>query len=520
MGIVLGALSGLLLAFGVPPFSAPFFSLLAFAPLIFLAAKKPFVARRQLLTAGAVAGGIAAFSMSYYVFHDFAWPPDSPTVLTFIRWSPILWALLGAIAGGFGLVLYRTLRSPSLLQNAALGASIYALLEQSMQLVTGHYYLWALAYSAAFLPASFLLASLGGELLVSFSVAFIGALLGELMAAERPGRMRALWQTLALFAGVAILCTADAYYLYGSGASAQNLRVAAIQTGSRDAVAFAHDYDGTLSFPALASKLGDTAAQGSNLIVYPLAVVNEVLYTDAPPVQGYGQLKFLPRSALESWMRANAPASSTVVTWDITYQGGEYLQNYDFWSAGGLASSYSKRRPYAFTEYTPSFAHLGFGPTPAPISAGQNDGLTTLQSGITLADLQCSEVHLPSLASEGGKRAQLFLAIGLEWIFPADMGEEYSLEAAQYRAAENNIPAVRATAEGPSALIDAHGKIIERLDFNETGVLAGMLAISQSHRSTLYAYLGDYPLYAGIAALFLLAGIRLRKKFRFPGTRG
>ena len=524
MFILLGVLSGLLLAFAIPPYSVAFFSLFIFAPLVFLGAQQSPLPRRELFASGFIAGAIGAASLSYAVFHAFAWPTDAPAILTLIHWSPILWALLGGCTGGFGLLIYRSLRSGSPIKNAALFAGMYILFEQLLQFITGHYYVGALAYTATSTPISFGIASLGGELFVSFTIAFVGALLGE--GAYKfliPAACARTLRHIAILFVIAVCAYAgNAYYLYGTPAATRDLRVATIQTGSRDAITFATTTaNGLLAFPQFADELVGASSGGSDLIVYPLAVSNSALYAGTAPAQNYDKLPFTNRSAFAAWMGAHAPASTTVVSWDINYQGGDYFQNYDFWQNGALIDSYSKREPYAFTEYTPTFAHFGFGPYPVPVAPGNGSGLTTVD-GFTIADLQCSEVHLASLARAGAASAQLFLAIGLEWIFPGPMGEVYSLKAAQYRAAENNIFAIRATAEGPSAFISSSGWPVQTMNFNAIGSMQATLAIPLTHRATLYSLFGNYPLYAGILALFVCALLQKKRsgRIKFPGTRG
>jgi apolipoprotein N-acyltransferase len=517
MPLALGLSSGLLLVLALPPVSLPFVSFFAFSPLVWLAASRSRT-KKDIFLAGCVAGAMGIGFISRAIFGDFAWPADAPLVLEFIHWSFIVWAIALGCAGGAGLLAYRWLRTPFPFLNAALFAGMYIALESALQFITGHYYLGALAYTVTFLRAPFALAPLGGELLVSFVVAFISALLGEIAALKRKERTRALLWAGAACIGAAAICLADAYYLYPSGALAQEIRVAAIQAGSRNAFVYANDYGGALSFPALAETVNDIARSGSDLIIYPSAVVNDVVYTGAPPAVGYEGLRFLPRAVFESWMADNMPASSTVVTWDIAYSAGAYQQDYNFWSGGALSGIYSKRRPYAFTEYTPSFAHFGFGPTPAPITAGTGTGLTTLANGLIVENLQCSEIHLASMARQTSPQAQLLLAIGLEWILPADLGENYSLEATRYRAAENNLPAVRATLEGPSALIDPRGAVVERLGFDQEGVLRGTLRVPLSHRPTLYALAGDYPLLVALAILYAAALLQKRSRAISPDT--
>ncbi|HVV15218.1 MAG TPA: nitrilase-related carbon-nitrogen hydrolase [Candidatus Paceibacterota bacterium] len=518
MSLVFAAASGVLLALALPPFSAPLFSLMAFAPVVFVAARRAPIPAKHLFVAGFIAGALPGASLSAFIFTGFAWPSDAPFVLELIHCSPVLWALLFGCVGGGCIVLYRAFRFDSILLNAALFAGAYVTLESALQWVTGHYYLGALAYTTGFLPASFAGAALGGEALVSFTVALAGALAGELLAAPRGQRRRALALAAYLALAAWLLCFAHERYLGGAPAP-REMRVAVVQAGPRDALPFANVYQDRLTFPALAAALREAGAQGNELVVYPAAVANEVAYEGAPPADGYGELRFFPRRALDDWMRENAPASSTVVTWDLAYRGGEYFQTYHFWHSGTLAAAYDKRNLFAFTEYAPAYASFGFGPTPAPLSAGTGSGVVELESGVVAASLQCSEIHLAGLARRDAKGAGFFLNMGFEWILPEDAGEAYSLTAARYRAAENNIPAVRASIEGPSALIDARGAVVKSLGFRQQGLLQGTLEIPEARRATLYSLAGSYPLYAAIAALFLAAYAR-KKNIRFPGTRG
>jgi apolipoprotein N-acyltransferase len=513
-----GAGAGILFALGNPPFSVPLLCVFALAPLAYLATRSR--SGKEALIGGFLAGGIALGVESYFIFHAFAWPStSSEAFLRFLHWSPVLWSALTGLLFGGGLLLYRRIRSNNALMNAGVLASLYLGFESAVQFVTGHYYLGSFSFDAANIPGAFALASLGGEAFVSFCVAFVGAYMGEWFAAPSSARSRSLAR-FALLAG----CVAGAAFAHEAWLShagpADELRVAAVQTGPRAQASFARLYNGEITFNQLSAALSDAARGGADLILYPFAVINGALYAGTLPSQSYGSLAFAPQASVDEWMREHAPASSTVVTWDISYENGRYYQNYDFWSGGSRAAQYRKRFPYAFAEYTPAFGHFGFGPAPAPITPGDKPGIVTLPSGLAASNLQCSEIHLASVARGDARAAQFFLNIGFEWILPGSWGEEYSLAAARYRAAENNIPAVRSSIDGPSALIDRRGNIVAKISADEENTLIGTLSVPKAHRPTLYSVFGQMPLYIGICALLTYARFRALRRSKSPDIPG
>lgn len=78
------------------------------------------------------------------------------------------------------------------------------------------------------------------------------------------------------------------------------------------------------------------------------------------------------------------------------------------------------------------------------------------------------------------------------------------LALAQLRAAEQGLPMIRAANTGVSAMIDAHGRVVEALAMNTHGVID--VALPPALSPTLYARIGDIP--ALILTIFVtLAGI-------------
>ncbi len=82
------------------------------------------------------------------------------------------------------------------------------------------------------------------------------------------------------------------------------------------------------------------------------------------------------------------------------------------------------------------------------------------------------------------------------------------------RAVENNIPVVRASLLGPSAVIDRSGRVTAYLPKGQGGVLEGSVSVAPGKR-TLFGAWGNLPLYA---LLCLSIGCALAAKFL--GRRG
>ena len=91
-------------------------------------------------------------------------------------------------------------------------------------------------------------------------------------------------------------------------------------------------------------------------------------------------------------------------------------------------------------------------------------------------------------------------AIRPDWIFNAtndawfgtSIGPEQHLAAARMRAVEEGLPVLRAANTGISAVIDARGRVLARLDLEHTGVLD--VPLPPALPRTLYARFGDWTL--------------------------
>ena len=142
-----------------------------------------------------------------------------------------------------------------------------------------------------------------------------------------------------------------------------------------------------------------------------------------------------------------------------------------------LLGVYDKHHLVPFGEYMPFaqlLAPLGLrklvsvaadftpGPPPRPVNL----------PGLTVQPLICYEALFPGLSAKGGgPRSQLLVNISDDAWFGRDVGPRQHLNIASYRAIEEGLPMIRVTPTGVSAVIDGHGRALQRLDPGAAGVI-------------------------------------------------
>src|SRR5574337_990879 len=103
-------------------------------------------------------------------------------------------------------------------------------------------------------------------------------------------------------------------------------------------------------------------------------------------------------------------------------------------------------------DYTPLWAQrLGLYSTPYDVTAGAPDNHASLD-GISVGSLLCSELDQADLGRQTAATSSLIIAAGSEAMFVDDVASEFSVRAAQFRAAENHVPVVRGNMLGPSVI--------------------------------------------------------------------
>lgn len=179
------------------------------------------------------------------------------------------------------------------------------------------------------------------------------------------------------------------------------------------------------------------------------------------------------------------------------------VQAYD--SSGNSLAGYTKHHLVPFGEYVPFGEWLpikrlteGLG----DFTPGPGPGTLALPGIPLVAIAICYEIIFPSHVVDRLVRPDwIFNATNDAW-FGISIGPEQHLAAAKMRAVEEGLPVIRAANTGISAVIDARGEIVSRLDTGVTGVIDARLPGADNE--TFYARFGDWMLLALVGSAWAL----------------
>ena len=151
-------------------------------------------------------------------------------------------------------------------------------------------------------------------------------------------------------------------------------------------------------------------------------------------------------------------------------------------------SIYRKRHLVPFGEYVPLEKLLrgtiAFFDLPMSRTAAGPDRQRLLRvAGLQMAMAICYEVAYPATVAKDAATADLLATISNDTWFGTSIGPPQHFQIARMRALENGKFLLRATNNGITAIVDEHGKVVDRLPQFEPGVLTG----------TVYAMSGTTP---------------------------
>jgi apolipoprotein N-acyltransferase len=183
------------------------------------------------------------------------------------------------------------------------------------------------------------------------------------------------------------------------------------------------------------------------------------------------------------------------------------IQIYD--SFGTLLASYAKHHLVPFGEYMPLPNWLPLSrlvDAAADFSAGSGPSTIILPGVPPVAPVICYEIIFPGhIIVPDSRPAWIFNATNDAW-FGMSMGPKQHLASAQMRAVEEGLPVVRAANTGISAIIDANGQILAKLDPGVTGFLEAELPSAMPR--TPYSRWGDSLLAALLALCWTTWALR------------
>lgn len=183
-------------------------------------------------------------------------------------------------------------------------------------------------------------------------------------------------------------------------------------------------------------------------------------------------------------------------------------------SDGSVEQVYDKSRLVPFGEYIPFGDFLaGFGIHGIAASEGQGfssgpgSRLLDLGKAGKVLPLICYEAIFPQLVNSWTERPDWILQITNDAWFGHVAGPQQHLVQARMRAIEQGLPLVRVANTGISAVINAKGAIVSKLDLDTAGALDAPLPGVRPR--TLYSYTGDLPVFLlAIFGLILIRGNR------------
>ncbi|MDE1925394.1 MAG: hypothetical protein KGH79_04450 [Patescibacteria group bacterium] len=505
---VLPVLSAGLLALSFFPFNYWAVGFVALVPLYYFVAAFPARPWRHIVWGGFIVEAAFSLWFSYFTILRFHWIPSTYIFMDAVHLLSVPLALLsGLLCGALFTFLYRYLRSDSALLNVLAGAAAYTLGELLLYAVWNNYYYFAqLGYVAVSVRPFMILAGVGGVFFISFLVALINCFIAEMLAAPE-ARRKLLSAGAALAVAVALLFFVNSHYASQRGAPIRSLSISILQG---EAAGFGSMQGDAFSLPNLEPLLRGAAQTKPDILLYPFSPVEGAFY-QGQKTDFNKNILVAPASSFGSWAADLVPTATTVVVWSTLYTGQNFYNDLQFWKSGQLSAEYRKQRPYPFLDYTPAWAErLGLYTTQIDETRGPQ-GQTLELNGVSAGGLICSEVHDQDLARADAKDMILFSA-GTEAMFDSTVASNFSLDAARFRAAENNIPVVRANILGPSAIIGPDGSLIATLDAGRTGVLSGSVTL-YAPRPTFFSQWGNLSIEIAVAAILLLAAaVRFKKR--------
>ena len=130
--------------------------------------------------------------------------------------------------------------------------------------------------------------------------------------------------------------------------------------------------------------------------------------------------------------------------------------------------------------------------TPGSFTAGPGPVTLSLPGGVLAGLLVCYEVIFPDRLTDQAQRPQVLVNVTNDGWFGRSTGPHQHLAQARLRTIEQGLPLIRAANTGISAVIDSHGRVLQRLPLMEQGVIDSGLPVAIPPPP--YARFGDWGL--------------------------
>jgi len=469
--------TGVLLALSRPPTDLGLLAIVALVPLLW--------SWRGTSPRGAALLAFVSGCTYYGLLVSWAWYFGAIAVVPFAAVLSLYWAAAGATVARFA----RGGRSHPLLT-----AAIWVLAEALVARWPLGGFSWGeVGYALHDLAPARSLAALGGLPLVSFVVVAVNASLVDLMLREarrdRRRMQRAAVATLAAVLAVGVLAGAFALRPTTSG----QLKIAILQGNDLNRDLTREERDARY-LPTSHFELAKQLTGRYDLVIFPESSLDED-----------------PRG--DTWLTENLAATATrlrsaVLANAVTdaRDGRAVNTNLLYGPDGRLVATYAKRHLVPFGEFVPFREQLGFidaieREIPRDFAPGSKAGMATV-SGHRIATVICFE-------SAFGHQIRPLVDSGAEVIIVSTNNRSYRRSAnsaqhvalGQMRAAETGRPVVQAAISGITAVIDAHGRVVERNGlFNRKAITT---TVTPTRGDTPYVRFGEWVLLACIIGVLL-----------------
>ena len=190
----------------------------------------------------------------------------------------------------------------------------------------------------------------------------------------------------------------------------------------------------------------------------------------------------------------------------MSEKGVSYFNTVQAYTSSGISlAGYAKHHLVPFGEYVPFAEWLPIGRLAESLgdfTPGPGPRTLALQGIPQVAVAICYEVIFPGhVVDRLFRPAWIFNATNDAW-FGTSIGPEQHLAAARMRAVEEGLPVIRAANTGISAVIDARGETIARLDTGLTGIID--VSLPGASEGPPYARFGDWMLIALVGSAWAL----------------
>lgn len=517
VGILPGALSGVLLGISHPPADLPWLIWVALVPLLWVVQRQP---RGLQAFLPGVAAGFALFAITIHPAtsaHLWSGWQTAETVAEhesmvsrqFVVLN-VVWiglSLWGALFWGACTLLLSRLAQGSLWRLALLAPPTMIVVTEWLRSLATFDYQWAFLGNAAIHVHGILqLAALGGVSLLSWLVVLVNVgILALALLPRRPRQWLLPGSVAALFALAAVGGSWQEASLESRWQNTKSIATAGIQYHKPRSETTPLDFT-PLGFEKAYLELMQQVARGEageiDLLVLPESIAFGTLSLDGSKVPQVPEQFQWPR---QKWAETitdviDLSDRNLAIILGVDTVADEAIHNSTtFWTQDGLQNVYHKQRPVPLAEYQPAlFEFLGMQGE-MQYQAGQSSRIGELHQ-IPIGAFICQEVLIASVTRQSVRDgAELLVSGGNDGVFQDPAFAEVHAGLARLRAVESGRFIVRVMKTGISAIISPSGAEISRSPSSEPYVVVNR--VHALDHQTPYVRFGNWPL--GLAGLVL-----------------